>query len=196
MAGQLLPCFGLTPNISRVDFHIYLSFFVLLEGSKPVELSLYWLDSALQLYSPLLLEQRTTVSIFILVWVSAISIHPYYQQLVKKLALDRWMNRSTGERYRQTDGWTGILYRQTDPMQLYHNTSHVSGRDCQTEVPRCIYTVFRRINASTWINATPPPNFWLWLAISQELLNRSESYFYHLKLGYSGVHTACFIEIR
>ncbi len=56
------------------------------------------------------------------------------------------------------------------------------------------HIVFHWINASAWINA--PSNFLLSLAISQELSNRSKSYFRHLLLRYSGVNTASFMEIR
>ena len=40
------------------------------------------------------------------------------------------------------------------------------------------------------------PNFWLYLAISQKLLNQSWSNFQHLMSRYSGVGTANFIVIR
>ena len=40
------------------------------------------------------------------------------------------------------------------------------------------------------------PNFWIWLAISEKLLNRSESYFLHLNLRNMGVHILSFIETR
>ncbi len=40
------------------------------------------------------------------------------------------------------------------------------------------------------------PDLWLWLAISQTLLNPSESYCQHLNFGYAGVDIARFIEIR
>ncbi len=40
------------------------------------------------------------------------------------------------------------------------------------------------------------PDFWLWLAISQQLFNRSESSFQHLKLRYIQVDTTHITEIR
>ena len=55
-------------------------------------------------------------------------------------------------------------------------------------------TIFRRINTPAWINA--PLDFWLWLVLSQKLLNRSESNFQHLNLRYSVVHPTSLIEIK
>ena len=53
------------------------------------------------------------------------------------------------------------------------------------EIYLILTTIFRRMNAPAWING--PPDFWLWLAISQKLLERSDSYFHHLKYRYSRV---------
>ncbi len=55
-------------------------------------------------------------------------------------------------------------------------------------------TVFCQINAPAWINTLP--DFWLWLAISQKLLNPSELYFQHLNVRYYRVHPVSFIEIQ
>ena len=54
-------------------------------------------------------------------------------------------------------------------------------------------TVFCRINVPAWINSPPT---WLQLAISQKLLNRSQSNFQHLISGYPGGYTVNCIEIR
>ena len=40
------------------------------------------------------------------------------------------------------------------------------------------------------------PEFWIYLAITQTLLNRSQSNFQHIMLGYSGAHKVNFIGIR
>ena len=50
------------------------------------------------------------------------------------------------------------------------------------------------LNKRTCLNKQAP-NFWIYLAISQKPLNRSESNFQHLLLRYSRVHAVSFIEI-